>query len=214
MLEVVISEKSLPRPTVPPTPTRSDSLAVNSAAWGSNTNLRLKGLLSGRKSSFDKVLPTPTSASTPLPPPLNGINGTSKPGINGRESPLPPPPIQEEGAGGDPPSSGFKQIEVSEPEASESAGPKSGPQQEDNVGQSTPPTQSGPSEATTSSEEIRTMATSERSEEKGPSPSPTLDGASDSSPSKDDVPAETIQNPPIDGSVPPASVSEAVHSAS
>ncbi|PBK78427.1 Vps54-domain-containing protein [Armillaria solidipes] len=214
MLEVVISEKSLPRPTVPPTPTRSDSLAVNSAAWGSNTNLRLKGLLSGRKSSFDKVLPTPTSAPTHLPPPSNGINGTSKPGINGRESPLPPPPIQEEGAGGDPPSSGFKQIEVSEPEASESAGPKSGPQQEDNVGQSTPPTQSGPSEATTSSEEIRTMATSEQSEEKGPSPSPTLDGASDSSPSKDDVLAETIQNPPIDGSVPPASVSEAVHSAS
>lgn len=208
MLEVVISEKSLPRPTVPPTPTRSDSLAVNSAAWGSNTNLRLKGLLSGRKSSFDKVLPTPTS---PLPPPSNGINGTSKPGINGRESPLPPPPIQEEGAGGDPPSSGFKQIEVTEPEASESAETQSGPQQEDNVGQSTPPTQSSSSEATPSSEEIRTMATPVQSEAQGPSPSPTLDGAPDSSPSKDDVPAETIQNPPIDGSVPPAS---AVHSGS
>ncbi|KAK0228789.1 Vps54-like protein-domain-containing protein [Armillaria fumosa] len=208
MLEVVISEKSLPRPTVPPTPTRSDSLAVNSAAWGSNTNLRLKGLLSGGKSSFDKVLPTP------LPPPSNGINGTSKPGINGRESPLPPPPIQEEGAGGDPPSSGFKQIEVSEPEASESAERQSGPQQEDNVGQSTPPTQSSSSEAPTSSEEIRTMATPVQSEEQEPSPSPTLDGASDSSPSKDDVPAETIQNLPIDGRVPPASVSEAVHSGS
>ncbi|KAK0211003.1 Vps54-like protein-domain-containing protein [Desarmillaria ectypa] len=197
MLEVVISEKSIPRPTVPPTPTRSDSLAVNSAAWGSNTNLRLKGLLSGRRTSFDKVLPTPTSTSTPLPPPSNGVNGAGKPGINGRESPLPPPPIQEEGAGGDPPSSGFKQIESVEPQ--------SGPQQENSV---------GPSEATTSSEEIRTMATSVQSEEQGPSPSPTLDGASDSSPCKDDVPAETIQNPSIDSSISPASVSEAVHSAS
>ncbi|KAG7448049.1 Vps54-domain-containing protein [Guyanagaster necrorhizus] len=216
MLEVVISEKSLPRPTVPSTPARSDSLAVNSAAWGSSTNLRLKGLLSGRGSSFDKVPPIPTSASTP--PPSNEINGTNKSGINGRELPLPPPPIQEEGAGGDPPSSGFKQIEVCEPGASESAGPQSGPQQEDEGGQvSTPPTQSppseAPSEATTSSEEIRTMATSVPSEGQGPSP-PTLDGPSDSSLSKDDVPAEIIQNPRVDGSIPPASASEAVHSAS
>ena len=62
MLETVITEKNLPgtNPTPgPPTPTRSNTLSANQ---------RLKGLLSGKSSSFDKPMPIPTG--TGLPPPI------------------------------------------------------------------------------------------------------------------------------------------------
>ena len=62
MLETVITEKSLPgiNPTPgPSTPTRSNTLTANQ---------RLKGLLSGKSSSFDKPMPIPTG--TGVPPPI------------------------------------------------------------------------------------------------------------------------------------------------
>ena len=62
MLETVISEKALPGTSSTPgpsTPTRSNTLSANQ---------RLKGLLSGRSSSFDKPMPIPTGAD--LPPPI------------------------------------------------------------------------------------------------------------------------------------------------
>ncbi|KAF8809089.1 Vps54-domain-containing protein [Phlegmacium glaucopus] len=62
MLETVVAEKSLHRANStagPSTPTRSNTLS---------TNQRLKGLLSGKSSSFDKTIPIP--ASTTLPPPV------------------------------------------------------------------------------------------------------------------------------------------------
>jgi vacuolar protein sorting-associated protein 54 len=62
MLETVITEKNLPRTNATPgpsTPTRSNTLSANQ---------RLKGLLSGKSSSFDKPMPIPTG--TDLPPPI------------------------------------------------------------------------------------------------------------------------------------------------
>ena len=62
MLETVITEKSLPGTNTtpgPPTPTRSNTLSANQ---------RLKGLLSGKSSNFDKPMPIPTGAD--LPPPI------------------------------------------------------------------------------------------------------------------------------------------------
>jgi vacuolar protein sorting-associated protein 54 len=64
MLETVIAEKSLPRPNVtsgPSTLTRSNTLTANQ---------RLKGLLSGKSSSFDKPMPIPTDTDSPphVPP--------------------------------------------------------------------------------------------------------------------------------------------------
>ena len=62
MLETVITEKSLPGTNTTPgpsTPTRSNTLTANQ---------RLKGLLSGKSSSFDKPMPIPTGAG--LPPPI------------------------------------------------------------------------------------------------------------------------------------------------
>ena len=62
MLETVITEKNLPGTNPPPgpsTPTRSNTLSANQ---------RLKGLLSGKSSSFDKLMPIPTG--TVLPPPV------------------------------------------------------------------------------------------------------------------------------------------------
>jgi len=62
MLETVITEKNLPRTNAtagPSTPTRSNTLSANQ---------RLKGLLSGKSSSFDK--PTPIPTGTVLPPPV------------------------------------------------------------------------------------------------------------------------------------------------
>jgi vacuolar protein sorting-associated protein 54 len=62
MLETVITEKSLPGANATPgpsTPTRNNTLSANQ---------RLKGLLSGKSSSFDKPMPIPTGAG--LPPPI------------------------------------------------------------------------------------------------------------------------------------------------
>ena len=62
MLETVITEKSLPGTNSTPgpsTPTRSNTLSANQ---------RLKGLLSGKSSNFDKPMPIPTGAD--LPPPI------------------------------------------------------------------------------------------------------------------------------------------------
>jgi vacuolar protein sorting-associated protein 54 len=61
MLETVIAEKNLPGTNAAPgpsTPTRSNTLSANQ---------RLKGLLSGKSSSFDKPMPIPPG--TVLPPP-------------------------------------------------------------------------------------------------------------------------------------------------
>ena len=63
MLETVIAEKSLARVNTasgPSTPTRSNSLSASA-------NQRLKGLLSGKSSSFDKTIPIPASPP-PVPP--------------------------------------------------------------------------------------------------------------------------------------------------
>ena len=62
ILETVITEKGHPgaNPTPgPSTPTRNNTLSANQ---------RLKGLLSGKSSSFDKPMPIPTGAG--LPPPI------------------------------------------------------------------------------------------------------------------------------------------------
>ena len=62
MLETVIMEKNLPGANATPGPstlTRSNTLSANQ---------RLKGLLSGKNSSFDKLMPI--STGTVLPPPV------------------------------------------------------------------------------------------------------------------------------------------------
>jgi len=106
MLVTVVSEKSLPRAAnVPPTPSRSNTFQN----VGSSANQRLKGLLSGRSSTFDKALPTPTQTSsppTPPPPPvprasspelveMNKVNGggvvRGDKNRNGALTPTPPP---------------------------------------------------------------------------------------------------------------------------
>ncbi|THU85634.1 Vps54-domain-containing protein [Dendrothele bispora CBS 962.96] len=73
MLETVVSEKSVARPSAPPTPSRNSTMISppSSAASNTSTNQRLKGLLSGRSLTLDKMLPTPLStksATPPLPP--------------------------------------------------------------------------------------------------------------------------------------------------
>ncbi|KAF9469270.1 Vps54-like protein-domain-containing protein [Collybia nuda] len=116
MLVTVISEKSIPRPTLP-TPTRSSTLHN----VGSSANQRLKGLLSGKSPSFDKALPIPMRTPTPpvIPPPrttsspvplsssVNG-GGVGENGGNGnaiKSTPTPPPQDRK-------PSIGFKQVEA------------------------------------------------------------------------------------------------------
>jgi vacuolar protein sorting-associated protein 54 len=65
MLVTVVSEKSLPRAAnVATTPSKSSTFQN----VGSSANQRLKGLLSGRSSTFDKALPTPVRSSPPTPP--------------------------------------------------------------------------------------------------------------------------------------------------
>lgn len=58
MLVTIVSEKSLPRPAAPPTPTRSNTLQN----VGVSANQRLKGLLSGKSQTVDKALPTRTAS--------------------------------------------------------------------------------------------------------------------------------------------------------
>lgn len=75
MLETVIAEKNLPRANAtatsgPSTPTRSNTLSANQ---------RLKGLLSGRGSNFDKPMPIP--ASTALPPPVPPSTDKPRPSL-------------------------------------------------------------------------------------------------------------------------------------
>ena len=141
MLETVIAEKNLPRANAtatsgPSTPTRSNTLSANQ---------RLKGLLSGRGSNFDKPMPIP--ASTALPPPVPPSTDKPRPSlapttannvhdhhmnhdrlINESEVSLglSPSPIQmstalpDQGAG-----AGFKQVELS-PSNARSETPPSG----------------------------------------------------------------------------------------
>ena len=113
MLVTVISEKSLPRPPGPPTPTRSKSI-------GSSANQRLKGLLSGKSPTFDKALPTPMRTSSPSPSPFQSkhlprpespasqdisLNGKSEDETSSR-MPTPPPK---------PSTPGFRQLDDSAP---------------------------------------------------------------------------------------------------
>jgi len=74
MLETVIAEKNLPRvnaPSGPSTPTRSNTLTANQ---------RLKGLLSGKSSSFDKPsMPIPTGTASPPPVPPSADKPRSPP---------------------------------------------------------------------------------------------------------------------------------------
>ena len=81
MLETVVAEKLLPgsrpppgpSPTVPQTPMRSNTLRANE---------RLRGLLSGRASSFmERALPNPNHGQSPIPP---------IPQPDGRRPPQPP----------------------------------------------------------------------------------------------------------------------------
>lgn len=123
MLETVVAEKMLPRPAgaqqVPQTPLRANTLTANQ---------RLKGLLSGRGSSFmDKNLPQPSRTPTPpVPPPADtkaqppamslgnsSSNGPSVLGIDGSVSGssaslIMSPPIET--AGG--PGRGFRQLDT------------------------------------------------------------------------------------------------------
>ncbi|KAH6918384.1 retrograde transporter [Coprinopsis sp. MPI-PUGE-AT-0042] len=61
MLEIVVAEKSVPRPpgAAPPTPMRSNTL---------NANQRLRGLLSGRGNASDPSVPTNPGRTTTTPP--------------------------------------------------------------------------------------------------------------------------------------------------
>ena len=125
MLETVVAEKMLPRPAgaqqVPQTPLRANTLTANQ---------RLKGLLSGRASSFmDKNLPQPSRTPTPpVPPPADtkaqppamslgnsSMNGSSVLGIGGSVSGssvslIMSPPIET--AGG--PGGGFRQLDAAD----------------------------------------------------------------------------------------------------
>lgn len=124
MLETVITEKNLPRTNASPgpsTPTRSNTLSANQ---------RLKGLLSGKSSSFDKSMPIPTGTVVPPPvPPSADKPRSSAPTTtannahdqehnmdhdrSANESQVSlelslPPPIQKPTEG-----AGFKQVELS-----------------------------------------------------------------------------------------------------
>ncbi|TFK42347.1 Vps54-like protein-domain-containing protein [Crucibulum laeve] len=123
MLETVVTEKSIPRVNNAPipTPTRSNTLTANQ---------RLKGLLSGRSSTVDKALPTPTRSPTPpaVPTPpeklfstgpsstisLNGSGVTSTEGssLNGSSLALSTPPIQNTSTSSlNSENPGFKQVQ-------------------------------------------------------------------------------------------------------
>ena len=125
MLETVITEKNLPRTNAtagPSTPTRSNTLSANQ---------RLKGLLSGKSSGFDKAVPIPTGTGLPPPvPPSADKPRSAAPTANNahdqshdmdrdlstNESQVSlglslPPPIQKHT--GLPDGAGFKQVELS-----------------------------------------------------------------------------------------------------
>ena len=127
MLETVITEKNLPRTNATPgpsTPTRSNTLSANQ---------RLKGLLSGKSSGFDKPVPIPTGTGLPPPVPPSADKPRSAPStttannahdqshdmdrdLSTNESQVSlglslPPPIQK--TTGLPDGAGFKQVELS-----------------------------------------------------------------------------------------------------
>jgi len=125
ILETVITEKNLPGTNATPgpsTPTRSNTLSANQ---------RLKGLLSGKSSNFDKPMPIPTGTVLPPPvPPSADKPRSSAPASNNthdqhhnmdrdrstNESQVslglsPSPPIQK--PTGLPEGAGFKQVELS-----------------------------------------------------------------------------------------------------
>jgi hypothetical protein len=130
----VISEKSIPRPSLP-TPTRSSTMHN----VGSSANQRLKGLLSGKSPSFDKALPTPTRTGTTPPAPVippprttsspaplpNNVNGSGVGKVGGTEiaATSTPPPLPQARK----PSAGFKQVEISLPPSEQGPEPESAP---------------------------------------------------------------------------------------
>ncbi|KAG6909627.1 hypothetical protein DXG01_016409 [Tephrocybe rancida] len=95
MLVTVISEKGVPRtgpasplpspaPAPVPTPTRASTL-------GASANQRLKGLLSGKGSSFGDKAHTPTRTTSLAPPPILSPPPPPLPSMNGGGSPASPP---------------------------------------------------------------------------------------------------------------------------
>ncbi|KAJ3904429.1 vacuolar protein sorting-associated protein 54 [Lentinula edodes] len=93
MLETVVREKPIPKlPGAPPTPVRNGSMMSppNSAASNASTNQRLRGLLSGRTTSYDRSLPNlPGPNDRPLPPPRSN---TSSPHTDSRTTENPSTP--------------------------------------------------------------------------------------------------------------------------
>ncbi|KAJ3935024.1 MAG: vacuolar protein sorting-associated protein 54 [Lentinula lateritia] len=93
MLETVVREKPIPKlPGAPPTPVRNGSMMSppNSAASNASTNQRLRGLLSGRATSYDRSLPNlPGPTDRPLPPPRSN---TSSPHTDSRTTENPSTP--------------------------------------------------------------------------------------------------------------------------
>ncbi|KAJ3993958.1 vacuolar protein sorting-associated protein 54 [Lentinula boryana] len=84
MLETVVQEKPIPKPPgAPPTPTRNGTMmSPPSSASNASTNQRLRGLMSGRTTSYDRSLPNlPGTTDGPSPPPRSN---TSSPNANYR----------------------------------------------------------------------------------------------------------------------------------
>lgn len=115
MLETIISEKSLPGPPRVTTPSRSQTLPNGHPAARSSTNLRLKGLLSGKGLAFDKALPTPTPTSPQTSvsslPHSDGVSQSTKEDGSGDASPLPSAPV-DNGRTSQASPAGFKEIEA------------------------------------------------------------------------------------------------------
>ncbi|KAF9059527.1 Vps54-like protein-domain-containing protein [Rhodocollybia butyracea] len=99
MLETVVQEKPIPRlPGAPPTPTRNGSTMSppNSAASNTSTNQRLKSLLSGRSTSYDRTLPSLPGATEngqqPLAsnsPPTSSTAAARPPSRSNTTTPIP-----------------------------------------------------------------------------------------------------------------------------
>ncbi|KAG6830755.1 hypothetical protein H0H92_014836 [Tricholoma furcatifolium] len=121
MLMTVISEKRIgnappsplpvlsPKMSPVPTPMRSSTISL-----GASANQRLKGLLSGKSSTFEKALPTPMRSASLLSPPAaprGAENGNGDMNIH-------------EGAQTRKASAGFKQVELA---SSDVKPPESGP---------------------------------------------------------------------------------------
>ncbi|KAJ4487727.1 vacuolar protein sorting-associated protein 54 [Lentinula aciculospora] len=82
MLETVVQEKPIPKvPGAPPTPTRNGSKMSppNSAASNASTNQRLRGLLSGRTTTYDRSLPKIPGTNDRPPPPHRSNTSSPNP---------------------------------------------------------------------------------------------------------------------------------------